>query len=183
MWYCIASHMLSQLNYIQAAFHSHHLFAVICARAKLNMWRFYITAFNISALFTVLMCTYTACVYDLHLHSNLHVGLVVRWFFISSEGLKFLFNTCLLCYFRCRQYDSWLCTLIVRFPVLSSKQNQVSRPLHANCLSLYVEWPRMIFCCCCILPNKSKDPGLNLLRQLFVMQSHIVFSPFPDFLF
>jgi len=65
MLYCL-SHAVPNELHPSCISLSHHLFAVICARAKLNMWRFYITAFNISALFTVLMSTYTACVNDLH---------------------------------------------------------------------------------------------------------------------
>lgn len=63
----------------------------------------------------------------------------------SSEELKFLFNTGLLCYFRCCQYDSWLWTLKVMFPVFSSKQDQVSRQLHAKCISLFGMTKKLFF--------------------------------------
>lgn len=112
------------------------------------------------------------------------VGQVVRWsfwvFFItydsykSSEGLKFLFNTSLLCYFRCCQYDSWMCTLKVMFPVFSSMQDQVSRRLHDKCISLFGMTKKHLFFC--ISSTKSKSPGLNLLRQLFARSR--CFSPF-----
>lgn len=191
MWYCIASHMLSQLNYIQAAFQCHHLFAVICARAKLNMWSFFIAAFNISALLNLKEFSYTpiqhvCMIYIPQVYGS--VGLVVRWLvlmvFHQFWRVKFLFSTGLLCYFRCCQYDSWLCILIVMFPVFSSKQDQVSRPLHAKCVSLYGMAKKLFFSFFSLHSTKQKQRSwFESAETTFCYAESSCFFPFSRFLF